>query len=535
MSDFEPEEIFAQIDKIVESPGFRGGKRLSQFLRYVSDQKVNSNVDSLKQYTIATEALGCSDDFDPQSNPIVRILAKRLRRELDTYYYSKGDKDPIKVDIPKGTYVPVFSVNENGDSGPSSDNVSKGMESKANELPDNDSSPSIAVVLFSCLNEKDELDYLASGLTEEIIISLTRFPGFKVAGPLLKEILQDKAFDSQGIGKTYNVRFLLDGSIRKRGASLRITAKLTDTQSGIHIWGDVLDCDLQNGSLVKCEESIVSYVAAAIGDNFGIINKTLSEESLKQKTGSPSSYEATLRFYHWIMKLTDQSYIDALGSLEEAVKNDPDNALCLAALGDILASSYIAGYEDSLSIIDRAEELGRKAVALDPLCQQARFTMAMVYFCRFQRSQFLEEVAHVLKINPNNANLSGALGMHLWMIGERNQGRKLIDKAMVLNPHHPSWYYIVPFCHNYRVGDYGLALSDAQKLNTPEFYIDPLFRAAVYGHLNLKREGKLAVKELLNLYPNFQSHGRDLAKRLVYLDEHVDMLWDGLLKAGICE
>lgn len=532
MKNFEPEAVFSQIDKIVTSSEFRGGKRLSQFLRYVTDQKVNRSVDSLKQYTIATEALGYSDDFDPQSNPTVRILAKRLRRALDTYYFTQGNKDPIRIEIPKGTYVPVFSVNEKTDPATSPDTVLKGMPFQAAELPDKDSSPSIAVVLFSCLNDHEEIDYLASGLTEEIIISLTRFPEFRVVGPLFKEVLREKGHDVHGVGKAYNVRFMLDGSIRKRDKSLRLTAKLTDTRSGAHLWADALDCDLQNGSLTACEDHIISYVAATIGDNFGIINKLISQESLNQNPASPSSYEAILRFYHWIMMLTEQSYIDALNALEEALKNDPNNTLCLAALGDILASSYLVGYEDSTSIIDRAEELGRKAVALDPFCQHARFTMALVYFVRFQRSQFLDEVSQALKINPNNANLSGALGMHLWMIGEREHGKKLMDKAMLLNPHHPSWYHIVSFCHNYRNGDFSLALSDAQKLNSPEFYIAPLFRAAVYGQLNLKKEGKSAIDELLHLSPNFINQGKEMTTRLLYLDEHVDMLWDGLLKAG---
>ncbi|MFW2368452.1 MAG: hypothetical protein ACN4GW_18705 [Desulforhopalus sp.] len=534
MTDIGSEQIEAQLEKILATSGFVGASRLSQFLRYVVNQYVNNYQDEIKQYTIAVEALGLSDDFDPQKNPTVRKYAQRLRRALLDYYSSEGAHDPIRIDIPKGSYSPVVSLNDASTQvrDQSSGTVSSGSPRMEHQTKNLDC-PSVAILPLDYLEDNREFLFFASGITEEIIIALTRFQSFTVIGPLNREIISEKRLGPRAIGQQYKVRFLLDGTLRKREDSLHITAKLIDTLSGENIWGETIKCDVLNGSLAACEEQIVNSVAAAICDNFGVMNTALSKDVLRGKALSLKSYEARLRFYHYIMVLTEKSYIDALNALEEAARQEQNDAFCLAALGDLLITSYFTGYDKSGSVVDRVEELGRQSVAFDPNCQQARFTMAMVYFARLQKAQFISEASHVLRINPNNANLVAALSMHLWMTGERDQGRHLMEKAMALNPHHPGWCYMVSYCHHYRKGEFAEALADAQRINSPELYIDPLFRAAAYGQLDNEDAGKSAVRELISLIPDFKSCGREIMKRIFFLDEHVDMLWDGLEKAGI--
>ena len=521
MAELSKKEIVSQLERILVGPEIKGGTKIGQFLSYVTGQTLDGSQNDLNQYKIGVEALNYPVDFDPQNNPMVRIHAGRLRRALTSYYAQQGADDPIRIDIPKGSYAPVFSRNRSS------------TRRKESAFPKDLSTPSIGVMLFRSLHDVEELDYIASGITEELIISLTRFSNFRVIGPLFREVVRKKNLDLYDIGKTYKIRFLLEGTIRKREESLHITVKLIDTLSGENIWGETIKCNVLKGSLAACEEHIVNSIAGTIGDNFGVMNTVLSKDALNGKTLSSSSYEAVLRFYHYIMVFTEKSYIEALNALENAVQQDHNDAFCLAALGDILITSYFAGYDEDGSVVDRVEELGRQSVALDPNCQQSRFTMAMFYFARSQKMQFISEASRVLRINPNNANLTAALGMHLWMIGEYDQGKKLMEEAIALNPHHPGWFSIVSYCHHYRNGEFVKALADAQNINLPELYIDPLFRAAAYGQCNDVNGGKAAINELLALSPNFRNSGRDIIKRLFYLDEHVDMLWDGLEKAGL--
>jgi adenylate cyclase len=522
--------VSAQLERILASSDFLASNRHSQFLRYVVEHSLNGKSGHIKQYTVAVEALGYNDDFDPQSNPTVRILARRLRRSLDQYYSAQGIEDPIRIEIPKGTYAPIFSEYQIESKLPASPECPSPVVAPK---PIEAFKPSIAVMMFACLAPKDEHDYVATGLTEEIIIALTLFPDFLVIGPLSRDVIHRQEMDSLSIGQNYGVRFVLDGTIRGQGEMFRLTVRLTDTISGQQLWGQTLDCGLVNGSILESESNVVDQIVATIADSYGVIPRTLTKESLALRNESPEVYQAILHYYHYFRVLTQEAYTDAMNALEKAVQHNPDHALATAALGDLVASTYLFGYEDDESLLVRAETLGRKGVALDPNSQVARFTMALIHFLKFQRSLFLDEVNQCLQLNPNNAHFIAVLSLHVGMVGEWDRAMNLMDKAMRLNPHHPGWFHIVGFMNSYRQGDYDLALVEARRFNTPDFFWDPLIRAAVLGQLDRPSEAKNAVDELLALMPDFYLRGRSLIRRLAYLDEHVEILRDGLCKAGI--
>ena len=104
-----PEEIRSQLERVLSSPKFVSSERLTDFLRFVVEETLAGRAGKIKQYTVAVEALGYDSDFDPQADPVVRMQARRLRRALDQYYDEPGDADPVRINISKGSYVPVFS------------------------------------------------------------------------------------------------------------------------------------------------------------------------------------------------------------------------------------------------------------------------------------------------------------------------------------------------------------------------------------------------------------------------------------------
>ena len=240
-----------------------------------------------------------------------------------------------------------------------------------------------------------------------------------------------------------------------------------------------------------------------------------------------------MRTYHHFRVLTEKSHADAVAALEETLQRDPNHAMAAAMLADLMASTYQYGYVDDTAVLDRSEVLARKAVALDPNSQAARFTMALIHFLRFQRPQFLAEAELTLQLNPNHALYVAALALHFGMAGEWERSLTLTKKVMRLNPHHPGWYHLVPYMIHYRQGDFEPALIEARCFNTPDFHWDPIIRAAVLGKLGRQAEASTAVDELLALVPDFQSRGQSLIRRFAYLDEHVEMLADGLRKAGL--
>lgn len=259
----------------------------------------------------------------------------------------------------------------------------------------------------------------------------------------------------------------------------------------------------------------------------------MMKESIAQRNDSLSEYEAILRFYHSFYVLTEQAHAEAFQALQDTLERNPENATAAGMLGDLIASTYQYGYEDDERLLDQAEALARKAIALDPNCQSTRFTMALVHFLRGQHAQFLTEAEKCIQLNPNHALNSAGMGLRLYMAGERARGVALMERVRRLNPHHPGWYHLVPYMEAYRVGDYHSALIEARRFNIPAFHFDPMIRAAVLGQLGRQEEAQQAIDELLALVPDFETRGRSLICRYAYLDENVEMLVEGLHKAGL--
>ena len=118
MTGFSADEVQRQLERIMASPEFVAGRKLGQFLAYVVGQTLNGHSDNVTQYAIAVEGLGYVKDFDPATGPNIRVLARRLRRALEQYYINYGPADPIRIDIPKGSYVPIFRENQTGSEAP---------------------------------------------------------------------------------------------------------------------------------------------------------------------------------------------------------------------------------------------------------------------------------------------------------------------------------------------------------------------------------------------------------------------------------
>ena len=526
----QPDSVRVQLQTIISSPGFAGTQQNRSLLQYIVEETLAGRSDQINQYNLGVHALGRASDFNPTSDPIVRIQARRLRKSLTDYYNDYGVDDPIIIDIPKGRYVAVFLPNT--------------AKSQNQELPSPTivldpvilnvaTGPSIAILPFQFLGDETSYSYFASGLTEEIVITLTRFPGFQVIGPLSREEIARQELRFQDIGKTYDARFLLDGSIRRFRDILRISAKLTDSQSVQQIWGQTFEFDLETSSIIEIEDAIASQITATIADNFGTIPRTLTNESLEQGSDTLSDYEAILRFYHWLYVATEESLEDAVKALELTIQRDPENVMAAAVLGDAIASKIGTGYTDDDELLNQAETLGLQAVALDRNHQHARYTLGLVYYLKRQTRDCLEHFQRALQLNPSNATIIAAVAYSLTMMGDFQQGLQLMHKARRLNPHHPGWYYLMPFMDHYRLEAYDLALEEAKRMNLPAFSWDAIARTAVLGQLGRLDEAQRAIEELLALVPDFKERGYSIMRRMVYLDKHVDILLEGMHKAGL--
>jgi adenylate cyclase len=521
-----PEAIRVQLERILRNSEFRAPDKQRKFLSFVVDETLEDRASQVKGYTIAVAVYGRAETFDPQVDPIVRVEAGRLRRALEHYYLTAGKNDPVRLKIPKGSYVPTFHKVRIPPSG---------TKTQPSEREDRalTTGPSVAVMPLINLTGDKEQEYFSDGLTEELTAELARYQDFQVIATQSTMRFKGQKVDFNDVGRDLGVQFVLTGSVRKDLKTVKITIRLLKTSTGEQIWGENYKRDQTASDLIAMQEEIAQRAIGAIADQYGLVNRRLSRESCKKVPADLRAYDAILRFYHYETELTPEAFKKALAALEQAIEIDPEYGLAWAMLGHLHADNYALGFCEIEAPLEKALTFAQKGVALAPENQFTQDALSLIYFHRGDKELFLQHVEQTIALNPNSPYIVGVAGWHMALYGEWDRGLKLLKKGIKLNPYHPSWFHLAPFMDYYRRGEYENALAEALKFAYPELFWDPVMRAATLGQLGRQNEAKTAVSQLLKLEPDFATRGRWLIRRYVKVDSLIDRIVEGLRKAGL--
>ena len=501
---------------------------LREFFRFIVEKTLAGRAHEIKGYTVATQVFGRRADFDPVKDPIVRIQAGRLRRALERYYQVAGRQDRVRIVIPLGTYVPAFHQLD-GEPGGEGRSLTEPKDPVL-AIP---LGPSIAVMPLLNLTGDPSQEYFAAGLAEELTNELARFQDLRVIACQSTLRWKGKPFDAREVGRDLGVRFLLEGSVRRDSGTIKIAAQLVDTASGVQLWGEQYRREPRADSLIALQEEIARIVAARVGSEYGIIPRTLSRESRKKPPESLETYEALLHFYHYVTLLTPEAFSRALRVLDHAVARDPECGLAWSLLGLLYCHNHTLQFSPAETPLEKAMTFARKGAALEPRNQLVRSTLANLHFLRNERRLCLQEADKALALNPQGPALVGFLGWLQALYGEWERGLAILAKGVELNPYYPGWFHMAPCLDFYRRGRYGEAYQEAQQLEMPQLFWDPLLRAATLGELGRTREAGAAVAELLALRPDFPSKAAWLIGCYVKFEYLSEALLDGLQKAGL--
>jgi TolB-like protein/Tfp pilus assembly protein PilF len=356
-----PDQIRTQVDKILASRLFTRSERLCRFLRFCVEQTLDEKSDQLKEQMVGVEVFDRKGDYDPRTDPIVRVEARRLRSKLKAYYTSSGRPDCVLIDLPKGAYVPAFRIR------------SASLPAPPARPQSNDTAEerSIAVLPFTNLTPEAGADYFSDGLTEELIHLLTRIPRLRVVAWSSMSQLRGREQDLAGIRQELKVATVLRGSIRRTPARVRVTAQLIDTESGSYLWSEAYDRQIENVLAIQEE------MARAIVDTLQL--------SLAWRGGSASRKAPVLKCYNLCLqgrfhanKRTPDGLRQSALCFEQAVATDESCADAYAGLAD--AYSLIADYglADPKEIVPKAKLSAETALRLDPQSSEAHVSLAFI-------------------------------------------------------------------------------------------------------------------------------------------------------------
>jgi adenylate cyclase len=241
--------IRTQLNRILASPEFAQSKRLCRFLQFIVDRALDGGTDCLKGYTIAVEVFERPATFDPAVDPVVRVMASRLRAKLHEYYDSEGCEDLIEIDLPKGSYTPKIAFRQSSVSAAApGETIVQDCEQMARPasalLRSTEDQPSLAVLPFVNISADPKHEYFADGITDDIITDLSKLSGLFVISRHTSFAYKATTKPLTEIAAALRVRYLVEGSVRRQGDRARITANLIDTKSERSLWAERYDRDL---------------------------------------------------------------------------------------------------------------------------------------------------------------------------------------------------------------------------------------------------------------------------------------------------
>ena len=538
--------VAAQLERILNSSDFNASRRLKNFLRFVVTETLKGNAGQIKAYTIAVTVFGRTHSFDPQTDPVVRIEAGKLRSKLEHFYYARAGKEPIRIDIPKGGYIPTFETllpetaqeNELETATFNEPGLEPEFEAAAPQAlisPETAErqAASIAVLPFVNLSRDEHMNSFIDGLAEEIAVGLTRFEDMFIASSYSARQFKEHASTSVcEIAKTLGVRFVLHGSVQTDGDFVRVCASLTHADNGADIWAQRFDGNGSLASLFSIQEEITQRVVAQLGDSFGPVHRALLKEFQQHPAQRHTPRTAALCYRRWITCMDPDLFVEAKFALEQCLEY-PDSASTLALLAEIYASDYQLAFDSVPDALNKALHLAKNAQRLDINCQSAYWSEALVHYLRRDREQFRRTIDQVLPLNPANPFMAVSVSLLLCLSGQIGRATEITDRAILLSPYSPRWYHIIPFVNYYMDEEYKLALSEALQINAPTCFWDPLLRAAAYGQLGRRSEARGAYAELLQIQPAFVERQVRLLQGLFLSDVMIKKILGGLRAAGL--
>jgi adenylate cyclase len=390
--------------------------------------------------------------------------------------------------------------------------------------------PSVAVLPFNNMSGDPEQEYFAHGIAEDIITDLSKFPGLFVVARNSSFAYQGKSLDVRKIAEELGVRFVLEGSVRKAGERVRITAQLVDGTTGGHSWADRYDRDLDDVFLVQDEvrRSVVEALQVELTPD-------RQTELGSQNTPNVEAYDFMLRGRELAYRHTPEASIEAQAWLEKSIETDPEFSAPHAWLAVVLFTDYASGWTaEPQETLQRGLRGAEKAVAIDASDAIARLALARAYMWSRDLDRAMVECSEAVRLNPNYADGYAVRGYILSYAGEPADSIQSFGEAMRLNPQYPSFYLHFLGLDHFLLGEYeeaAVLLKQRIRIHS-ETDVSRVLLASCYGHLDRILDAQKMWDEALTVNPNFSLEQR--AKVLPFKNPaDWDRIVEGLRKAAI--
>jgi len=398
--------------------------------------------------------------------------------------------------------------------------------------------PAIAVLPFANLSGDESQVYFAQGLAEDIITQLSRFPSLDVIARNSSFAYAGKDAPIGRIANDLSVGYLLEGSVRSAGETLRVTAQLVDGLSERQLWAERYD--VGRAQLFEVQDDITAHVVGALAIR---IDDAVRERARHAPDESLQAYDLWLRGHDLLHRGTVAADDEARALFEQALTIDPHYARAYVGLSMSHFNEWSCQAWDKWEEKERAAyENARRAIELDDDDPMAHAILGKILLYRRQFGEAERHFERALALNPNDTEVMALVGLSFAYLGRAEEGVALCRKAIRLNPFHPEWY----------VGSLAFALFFARRIeealeisgSAPVAYVDqPALMASGFAHAGEIERAQDCAARFLDEFRKKITFGREPepgepVRWVLHVNpflraEDADYLTEGMAKAGL--
>lgn len=397
-------------------------------------------------------------------------------------------------------------------------------------LPDK---PSIAVLPFDNMSGDPEQEFFADGIAEDIITALSRVEWFFVTARNSSFTYKGQAVDVQQVGRELGVRYVLEGSVRRSGQRLRITAQLIDATTGKHVWAERYDRELSD--IFEVQDEITRNVVASTQTQIQLSEGSLFEQM--EKLSLPV-WALVNRSWKLMYEMTDQSLLEAARLAEEAIGLDPGSGRAHQALASALWHWVWMGYcRDAAATLERARKMAEHAVRLNTNDEYSHWTLGLLKMLNGEHDKAIAEMEHAIEINPNCSLAYGSLATVQNFAGNPESAVGNNETAIRSNPRDPSNFYRYAglALSHFMLKQFDVAIEWARKAIhfKPDWFLGHAVLMACLVELGRMDEAQEALADCTTQLPDASL--AEITKLPFRKPAHRDQLLDALRKAGLPE
>jgi TolB-like protein len=561
------DEVRGALDRMLASEVFRGSPQLAAFLRYVVEATLRGEADRIKGYTIAIEALGRDDTFDPQTDPIVRVEAARLRRAINRYYAGAEGGQTVQIELPLGSYVPGFrrvamagrrrvsflvprldwgrimsgaalvligaAIYAGFDfwfdfNTPNPQTTYGVPPARAQtDAARRNAFPVVLVGPVEAIGPHASATPLAATLGAKLRDALARFDEIQV--------VTERPASPGEPGRATPPGYRLSASLEAyEDGTFSLTVRLIDSGDASVAYARVFNHLAWAGDLFGVEDAIVRELSATLAQPYGIIHANERGKRAGTAADTPR-YRCLMLAYDYWRDYDPALHARARECLERLIEADATFAIGYAALAPLVLEEYANGVNPrpGEAPLPRALQLARRAVELKPGSARAHQALLDVHVMRGDETMALQAGEKAVLLNPYDPEIVADYGARLLSLGEREKGGRLLHEAAAASAARPAWHDFFLFLTAYLADDRSGAARYAALITSNTYPLGLVARVLVAASAGDEDARRQLIDRLVVVRPSWRGDPRRELKKFFSSEAIVERLAVDLARAGL--